>query len=240
MKDQLILTLIILIGTLPIILIFKEIKVDIKKYIGLLSLYHITYVILIFLPITYAFLSISDSKMNWTGKFLAIIFSIAFYFITRKYFKKRDFVLSLPRKDSQKRIIIVGFITVFTMSLLTIAFSGHKDLNLDILFYQITMPGLDEELWRGILLGFLVIIIKDRKFKFGHPAVWVITLIFALGHSLYFQNGDFSFALDAFIITGILGYILGWMTYYSRSILPAIIFHNLINFSTNALEMLVL
>ncbi|WP_299668165.1 CPBP family intramembrane glutamic endopeptidase [uncultured Polaribacter sp.] len=240
MKEQLILTLIILISTLPIILIFRENKANFTKNIGLLTLYHIVYVILIFLPLTFTYLSISDSKMNWTGKLLAIIFSITIYFITRKYFKKHDFILSLPRKGSRKRILIVGLITVLTMSLLTIAFSGRKDLNLDVLFYQIIMPGLDEELWRGILLGFLILILKDKKYKLGHPAVWVITLIFALGHSLYLQNGDFSFALDAFIITGILGYILGWMIYYSRSILPAIIFHNLINFSTNALEMFVL
>ncbi len=240
MIEQLSLTLLILIGTLPIILIFKENRVKLTQNIGLASLYHMVYVALIFVPIVYTSFQIPITQQNWTGKLLAILFSIMFYFATRKHFKEYDYVLSLPKKKSLYRILVVGLITLFMMSTLTIVFSKSKDLNLEVLCYQMTMPGLDEELWRGILLGLLMTITGSRRFKFGHPAVWATTLIFALGHSLFLQDWEFAFTLDAFIITGILGYILGWMTYYSKSILPAIIFHNLMNFSTNALEMLIL
>ncbi len=240
MTEQLTLVALTFIGVLPIILFFREKKASPKRQIGLSTLYHIGYVVLVFLPLIYTSLSIPDSTMNWTGKLLAIAFSAIFYFKIRDDFDGRDFILTSPSKGSMRKVMIVGVITIIAMSSLTIFFSQSKELSIEKLAYQLTMPGLDEELWRGILLGLLIIVLKEGKFKFGHPAVWITTIIFALNHSLYFEDWQLRFALDAFIITGILGYILGWMIIYSRSILPALIFHNLINFSTNFVEMVVL
>ena len=238
MSEQLTLSLLILVSSIPIVLVFRENGANLKKYVGLLTLYHIMYVGILFLPIAFTNLSILDGTMNWTGKVLTIIFSLVFYFIVRNNYGDNDFIMSLPSKDSYKKVLIVGLTTIVVMCALTMLFSKGKPLNIEKLAYQLTMPGIDEELWRGILLGFIVIIVKKGKFKFGHPAIWITTIIFALSHSLYFQNWDLGFALDAFIITGVLGYTLGWMTIYSRSILAALIFHNLINFSTNIIEML--
>lgn len=240
MAEQLVLAILILSCTLPFILPFREYNLNLNRYIGLLSLYHVIYVGLLFLPITFTFLSIFGTTMNWSGKLIAILFSLVFYFSIRKYFSKHDYVLSLPSKQSIKKVLIVGLVTLIVMCVLTLVFSKGKMLNAEKLSYQLTIPGIDEELWRGILIGLLVIMLKDVKFKFGHPVVWITAAIFAFGHSLHFQNWTLGFSLDAFIISGVLGYILGWMTIYSRSILPALIFHNLINFSTNLIEMVVL
>ncbi|MEM1135747.1 MAG: CPBP family intramembrane glutamic endopeptidase [Bacteroidota bacterium] len=240
MTEQLVLAILVLISALPIILLFREKDTNLKKYIGLLTFYHITYVILLFLPIAYTYFSIPESTMNWVGKIMTIIFSLIFYFMIKNYLNNQDFISSPPSKGTYKKVLLIGLITIAIMCTLTILFSKSKPLNIENLTYQLIMPGLDEELWRGIILGFLVIVLRSGKFKFGHPAVWAATIIFALNHSLYFQNWELGFAFDAFIITGALGYILGWMIIYSRSILPALIFHNLINFSTNFIEMLVL
>ena len=210
------------------------------KYMGLFTVYHLIYVVLIFLPITYAFLAIPGSTMNWAGKILTIIFSLAFYIVVRKYFKNHDYISSPPSKSSYKKILTIGLISLAVMCALTLVFSHSKPLDIEKLAYQLIMPGLDEELWRGLLLGLLLFSLKGDKFKFGQPAVWITTIIFALSHSLYFQNWEIGFALDAFIVTGALGYMLGWMIVYSGSILPALIFHNLINFTTNFIEMFVL
>ncbi len=129
---------------------------------------------------------------------------------------------------------------MIAMCLLTFAFSQSKVLDIEKLLYQATMPGIDEELWRALMLMLLLPLMKQRHFRFGHPAVWFTTIIFALGHSFYFENWNMGFAADAFIITGILGYILGWVMVRSQSILFALILHNLINLSTNLLEMLFL
>ena len=106
--------------------------------------------------------------------------------------------------------------------------------------YQATMPGIDEEIWRAIVIGLCCVIIGHEKYKFGHPSVWLSTFLFAIGHSVSLSNWEFQFFADAFIVSGLLGYLLGWMTYTSRSLIPALILHNLINFSTNLIEMLIL
>lgn len=240
MAENLVSTLIGLIITFPIVLLYRGSNQNLLKIIGLVILYHLAYVSLVFLPIEYPSLSIQAGSMNWTGKILAFVFSVAFYFMVKSRISDHDYIFSMLSKAKLKKVTVVGVITLVVMCLLTILFSKAKPFNMEKLVYQFTIPGLDEELWRGILIGVLMILMKDGKFKFGHPAVWVATIIFALGHSLYFQDWELGFALDAFIITGALGFILGWMTLKTRSILPALVFHNLINFSSNILEMAIL
>lgn len=241
MVQQLILTLIILVVSLPVVFVCKEGKaVGFNRNVLLFSLYHVCYVMLIYLPIMVAELSISGSSMNWTGKILGVIFSIAVLIGVKNTPHFKNYVTGPKLGETLKKTFMVGGIALITMCLLTIVFSHGKETNAEKLAYQLTMPGLDEELWRGILLGFLVLVLKPRKYKLGHPALWATTLIFALGHSLYLEDWRIGFALDAFIITGALGYVLGWMTLRNKSILLALVFHNLINFSTNFIEMYVL
>ena len=239
MIENLAATLIGMVIALPILFPYGKGNPNLLKTIGVVLLYHLVYVTLVFLPIQYPSLSIQDASMNWVGKLLAFIFSISFYIIIRNKIR-HDYIYAKPEETKLKKGIVVGVIAVAVMCLLTILFSQSKPMDIEKLVYQLTIPGLDEELWRGILIGLTLMVIKDGRFKVGHPAVWVTTIIFALGHSLYFQNWELGFALDAFIVTGALGYVLGWMTLRTRSILPALVFHNLINFSTNILEMAIL
>ncbi len=224
-----------LVIALALTIFFKGENDRFLKVIGLVTIYHLLYVTLLYLPIEVS--SMYLGTMNWSGKMIAFGFSILFYFLTKDSLEGNDYVSSIPEKDRLKKVVAVGLITVAVMCLLTFMFSSGKPMEIEKLMFQLTMPGLDEELWRGILLGLLILVTKEGKFKFGHPALWTTTIIFSLGHSLYFQNWELGFAVDAFIVTGVLGFILGWMTLTTRSILPAIIFHNLINFSTNILEM---
>ncbi len=233
-------SLLTLIITLPIFFIFKNSNTNPANRFFTIVFYHLIYVSLLFIPIEFNFLQVPGASLNWTGKILAILFSLSFYFYKKGNLGEYGFINSKPLKGSTKKVMLVGGITILFMCLLTFAFSNGKPLSIERLAYQFTMPGIDEELWRGILLGLIIPLIKNRKFKMGHPALWITSIIFALGHSLYLENWNFGFALDAFILTGILGYILGWTILKSRSILPALILHNLINFSTNFLEMIVL
>ncbi len=233
-------SLLALIAALPLVFFFKGSEVNIGRGLVLIAIYQLVYVFLIFLPIQYSAFWIPESSMNWSGKLLATAFSIGFYMFFKNGFSDFDFIRSSPDRTALRRIVLVGGITLIAMCLLTFAFSQGKDLDLEKLFYQATMPGIDEELWRGLMLMLILPLMKPTGCRFGHPAVWFTTIIFALGHSLYFDNWNLGFAADAFIITGILGYILGWVIMRSQSILLALILHNLINLSTNLLEMLVL
>ena len=201
----------------------------------LILIYEIGYITLLFLPITYRTLAIPETSMNWSGKVLAILFSVTFYYFTRIKLGDKDYITN-PVKFPLK-VLMVGAVTLAIMCLLSFSFSNGKEVSLERLAYQLTMPGLDEELWRGILIGFIAVIVKKESFKFGHPGVWITTFAFAIGHSVFINEWSFSFAADAFIVSGVLGYIFGWMIVKSKSIVPAIILHNLINFSSNLIEM---
>ncbi len=233
-------SLIALALSLPLIFSFKANHTLPAKRIGLLLLYQSVYLVLIFLPLQFAVLSIPASTMNWSGKLLALAFSTTFYLFYKPVFEKTDFMKISPAKGSLKSVVLVGMIILAVMCALTLAFSKGKPLDIERLAYQATMPGLDEELWRGLILMLIIPLMQESKYRLGHPGVWFTTIIFALGHSLYLQDWQFGFAADAFVVTGVLGYILGWTILRTKSILPALILHNLINFSTNLLEMLLL
>ena len=233
-------SLIAFIIGLPILLLFKRSDIRLDKKVGISFLYELIYVVLIFLPIHYVVLTVPESVMNWSGKLLAIAFTLIVFFLFRNDWNLSKFINIRPEKDAIKKVVIIGGITIISMCLLTIVFSKGKALDIERLAYQATMPGIDEELWRSIIIALLFPLIKTSQFKIGHPVVWFTTLIFALGHSLYLQDWNFGFSLDAFIITGILGYILGWTILKTRSILLALILHNMINFSTNFIEMVFL
>ena len=238
MLEQFTISVILILLVLPILFIFRHRNIDLKKYLGIFCIYYLGYVFFLFLPSSID-ITIPGSSMNWAGKILAIIYSLVVYFVIKNMFV-HDYVMAKPSQGSIKKAIWIGTTILGVMCLLTISFSKSKPIDVERLVYQLTMPGLDEELWRGISIAILVIIIKDTGYKFAHPAIWVTTIIFALSHSLYFQSGALGFGLDAFIVSGILGFILGWMTLHCRSIIPALILHNLINFTTNSLEMFIL
>lgn len=240
MANQLVPSLIALAIVSLLLFFFKRPDSQFLKALSIIATYHLLYAVTLLAPIEYS-LQFQNTSMNWTGKIGAMALSIAFYFFIKKRLVDCDFITRNTKKDALKKVILVGTITWLVMCFLTVAFSnGARPLNVEKLLYQLTMPGLDEELWRAILLGLMIPIVKDRKFKLGHPALWATTIIFSLIHSVYMSDGQLGFAPDAFIVTGLLGYILGWTTLKSRSLLPAIILHNLINFSTNFLEMYVL
>ncbi len=229
----------LLIGLPFAMLYVRDLRNQVIQTVVAIS-YHLVYVILIYIPIYESTFSIPGTTMNWSGKLLAIIFSVSFYSYFKDLFEIKNFLRLKPQAGSLRKVCLVGGITLMGMCLLTFAFSGIKIFNPERLAYQAMMPGLDEEIWRGILLGLLLPFIKDRNFKLGHPALWFTTVVFALGHSLFLEDFRVSFAADAFILTGLLGFVLGWVTLKSKSILPALILHNLINASTNFIEMLIL
>lgn len=109
---------------------------------------------------------------------------------------------------------------------------GKSKFNLETLAFQLTVPGIDEEIiFRGILLGLLMSSLKENIKFLGNPSVLLTGILFGLMHALTLKN-DLSINFNSiyFFQTGIAGYIWGWITIKSRSILMAILSHNFSNF----------
>ena len=105
------------------------------------------------------------------------------------------------------------------------------DFGFEGLVFELTMPGYDEEIaFRGIMIGILSTLLIETKNIFKNPAIWITAILFGLVHALKF-DGNWSLHIDwiYFSYTFLYGFLLGWMTIKSRSILMSVISHNTAN-----------
>jgi uncharacterized protein len=242
MKGQILIESVVpILITMPFILIFIENKSGFKT-LGFFVIIFIAHEVLVRLPMHYTQLKIVNGQWNWTGKLFGIIFSILVYIGIRKRISPYGFLKIKQRQQYFHKTIIATVLVTCT------AFFSYFDRSMTIdtetLLYQLTMPGLDEEImFRGILLGLLLTCLKDSikvgQYNFGSPSVLIIGLIFGILHGLSFTN-NFGFRFDYlyFLSTFLSGYIWGWTTLKSESILQSLVSHNVLNFVEHLIRMI--
>ena len=183
------------------------------------------------------FLNIIGGKWNWDGKIYGIIWGIAAYFIFRNQFSENDFFTFRQNKEGLKSAIWAAVLVIGIPTLLGPL--NTKEFNLETLLFQITMPGFDEEImFRGVLLGLMCSCLRNDGPTWKNPANLITSILFGLVHALNVDGGSVSFSVSSFIWTGMIGYGLGYMTLKTRSILLAIVAHNLCNFMQNVVAMI--
>jgi predicted Abi (CAAX) family protease len=233
-------------GLLPILLTTPVMIIFIKdksyfKTLGLILIIYISHQVIGRFPMQYTQLQITSGRWNWTGKLLGIVFDALVYIAMRKKMSPYDFIkIGQAQQYFQKTMIATVLITCT-------AFFSYFDSSLtmdrETLLYQLTMPGLDEEImFRAILLGLLLTCLKENikigQFNFGSPSILIIGLLFGLLHGLTLTD-NFSFKFDYlyFLSTFIFGYIWSWITVKSKSILQPVISHSLFNFVAYLIRM---
>lgn len=171
---------------------------------------------------------------NWSGKAFSIIVSVLFYFIFKSKLKENDFFTLKQVPNSLKPAIFVSILVLF-YTFLNAYFCFNSDtFDFETLLFQLTMPGLDEEIsYRGILLGmFLTALKPSRKMKRLRiePAIWIVSFWFGMVHSFGFDN-EWRVTQDWFIFLNsfLIGFALAWVAQKTKSILLPIIVHNLSN-----------
>lgn len=169
--------------------------------------------------------------MNWSGKIYSIIVSLIFL-ILYKGNKIKDYYLTLSQNKKEKRKVILITFCLFVLVLLLGNKSKPINFNLEKLTYQMTIPGIDEELaYRGIMLSLLSQIFIPY-FKLGriikvNPAILVTSILFGLIHSLFINNNfELNFNSYSFVVTFLFGYTLGYITILTKSILLPLVIHN--------------
>lgn len=219
-----------LIITLPIVFItLKNRNQDTLKVLLTFFAYFFLNHLLIFIPIEYPVTRIGVSNWNWSGKLYAILGSIVFLAVYRK-FPLRDYFLTFKQ---DKKFIFTGVgIIIFVLLIHSVYgyFSPGRIFYLETLLFQFSMPGIDEEIaYRGIMLGLLLKVVKSKNI-FLNPAIWTTALLFGMAHGLFLiENFELAFHLTPFLWSLFYGLILGWITIKSGSILFALISHNLGN-----------
>ena len=99
-------------------------------------------------------LNIIGGSWNWDGKIYGIIWGIVAYFIFRDQFSENKFFTFKQNREGLKPAIWAAILVIGIPTLLGTL--NTKEFNLETLLFQITMPGLDEEImFRGVLLGLM-------------------------------------------------------------------------------------
>ena len=227
-----------LVIILPLLLIFMKERTT-KNYLRVLSIVGCYLIYYFALTLQYHFdcFNIIDGSWNWDGKIYGIACGVAMYFIFRRQFNENNFFTLKQNKEGLKSALKVA------VAILAIAILGgvvnEKEFNLETLLFQISMPGIDEEImYRGVLLGLMCSALRTGGAAWRSPAIIINAVLFGLVHSLTLGDGALQFNSVNFIWTAILGYSFGYITIKTRSILIPMLTHNLYNFTLNLLAMM--
>lgn len=182
-------------------------------------------------PKFYPAFDIIKSSWNWDGKIYGIALGVIFYFLFRKLFEENDFFTLKQHKENFKPAL-AGATVMVILSTIIWAILGKSDFDFETLAFQISIPGIDEEIFfRGLFLGLLSSALKEKVSFLGNPSVLLTATLFGFMHALKIdRNNSIGFDSIYFLQTGLAGYIWGWITIKSRSILLAILSHNFSNF----------
>lgn len=206
--------------------------------IGWVALSYVLYQVALVLPKLHPNFDFVKSRWNWDGKIWGIGCCVLLYFGLRKYFRTNDFFTWRQDQKNFKPALMVAT-AVVVLSAVVWFLLGSSDFDAETLAFQFLLPGLDEEmLFRGILLGLLMSSLKDKISFLGTPSVLLTAVLFGLMHGLTFKSSyKVDFNAIYFLQTAFAGYLWGWVTVKSRSLLLAIASHNLGNFLGTLLMM---
>jgi uncharacterized protein len=171
---------------------------------------------------------------NWEGKFAEIFWSFFLIYLL-KWVDPIEVGLKFPNVKDMVLGISIGLIyTILALIKMTLMndFFNNDVLNIETIIYQLTMPGIAEELfYRGVLLAILNHYF-DRKWQF-FGAMWgigsvLITLLFILDHILFYAPFGINIANLSFDLI-FLSLSLIYLREKTGSIWPGIFCHNIAN-----------
>ena len=176
-------------------------------------------------------------QYNWTGKLLSTLLSLLVVFGLH--------LLSPPEIGLVRAVRswrLVGLVALFFASLqLADGYLNrhhHVQPSLETYLYQLTMPGIAEELFfRGILLALLSRLFSRTIPFFGTQTSWgglATVVLFAFGHGFSFAGPlallpQTHFALGSALNAAVFGLLFLWVRERSGSCWAAMATHNLSN-----------
>lgn len=167
-------------------------------------------------------------EWNWQGKLLALAATLIIAAMPALGWRRVGLTFS-QEPGSLKAAIPVALLYCAFFVVIALAFpSGEADT--ETVAFQLTMPGLEEELfYRGILLFALDQAFTGRKRFLGVDWGWGAVLscfLFGLAHAFGFSDGRFSFDAITMALTALPSFIAVWLRLRTGSVLLPILLHN--------------
>ena len=169
---------------LPFLLCLKNRgRINNLRILSITFCYYI-YSIALLLPKLFDVCNFINSRWNWDGKIFGIICCVLLYLIFRKLFGDNDFFTFKQSKDGLKPAAL-GAAIVVLISAVIWAILGNTQFNIESLLFQISLPGIDEELmFRGLILGLMCSSLRTIQSSFGNTAIILNAVLFGLMHAL--------------------------------------------------------
>jgi membrane protease YdiL (CAAX protease family) len=168
------------------------------------------------------------SDWNWEGKTLAVALSLAVASLPLMGWRRSGLTLKQDRRGLHGALMLSGLLIALFLGL-ALYFPG-QGTDADTLAFQLTMPGLDEELfYRGVLLLMLNEAFGRPVRVLGASMGWgalVSSVGFGLTHALGYSDGGFTFDPLLMGATGAPALLLVWLREKTGSLLAPVLLHN--------------
>lgn len=176
---------------------------------------------------------------NWAGKLFSLLLSGALVYWLR-WVSPAEVGLRPPAPNSRQLVglVILGFGLFQLLNGYSVR-HHHPRPTTEALLYELTMPGLAEELFsRGILLGVLGRVFPRNLPLLGARTSWggvVSVMLFVLGHVFNFAGPlalrpSVHFSPEMVIGIGVWGTLFLWVRERTGSVWAAVLTHNVGNF----------
>lgn len=173
-------------------------------------------------------LAVFGGGWNWSGKVYSLVLSVIVILALRI---DRDAIgLTFKQRSTSLSVLaVLGFI-IWGSALGLMFQPGPADL--ETLIFQVTMPGLAEELvYRGLVPAVLLGALWGRALPQGNywPVIVGTAIAFGLWHSLGYAKGEFRFDVMSGLFPFIGSLAGGWLRFRTGSLLVPVLGHGLAN-----------
>jgi len=165
---------------------------------------------------------------NWQGKLMALATSMGVAALPAFGLRQVGVTLSHAAGSLKAAAPIAAAYCAFFV-LIALLFPAEP-VSAEDLAFQLTIPGLEEELfYRGVLMFALDQAFRGRKRLLGVDWGWgavLSCLLFGLTHAFGYSDGDFSFDPVTMALTAMPSFIAVWIRLRTGSLLLPVLLHN--------------
>lgn len=169
-----------------------------------------------------------SADWNWQGKALALAATLAIASLPAIGWRASGFTFR-QAPDGWKSALAISLLYFCLFLALALVFP-NEPVSAETFAFQLTMPGLEEELfYRGLLLFTLGRAFTARVRFLGVEWGWGAILscgLFGMAHAFGFSDGGFHFDPVTMAFTALPSVMGVWLTLRTRSVLFPVILHN--------------
>jgi membrane protease YdiL (CAAX protease family) len=174
---------------------------------------------------------LAGTQWNWQGKALEALWPVLFIAWAGSGFGR--FGVRARIEAGSERAVVTAGAAALAFALLKAVLSPVPLPTAESVWFQLTMPGLGEELaFRGVFQSLLNEVFPERWQLWGAKVGWgwVLTaVLFGLCHILAPSGFGVRVSLLKGVFPLVFGLFVGWVRERSGSVWPGVAFHNVIN-----------